>query len=381
MNKKYISCTIMPIFLVFTLFLTGCTAAFSNRSSSTDTMLSETTGYVSRDMLDNSRSYDQNSYMAEYYGSEETEAAYSDSEASSGDQGVVAGNPALTEDDMASADAQTDTDTTTERKLIRTVNVSLETTDFDGLINDISERTEALGGYLESSYVYNGDNHSDRLRSASYTARIPRERLDEFLNSAFTNGVMISRDENVEDVTLTYTDLEARVYTLETERTRLMELLANAQDVDAIIALESQLSEVRYELESIKSSLRVYDNQVDYSYVYINISEVEVTSVANPYSFSGRIVSGFQQNLLRLLDTLTDLLIWFITNLPAIVVVILVIYVIYRLGKFIFHGKKKKGKKEKSEIKNARSISQKIISKDDISPGEQNIPNENGDEK
>ena len=44
-----------------------------------------------------------------------------------------------------------------------------------------------------------------------------------------------------------------------------MELISEAKDVDAIIALETRLSEIRYELESIESSLRVYDNQVTFS--------------------------------------------------------------------------------------------------------------------
>lgn len=322
---------IIPTFLLSTLFLYACGASSSTNFANTDTIVSET---GADDSFDNSRSYEQDSFMVDYSseaGGGEMDGSYDVS--GTGDSE----NSALTEDDMASAQAQT----SNERKLIRTVNISLQTTDFDSLISDITTRTQALGGYLESSYVYNGDDYSDGLRSASYTARIPSDSLDEFLNSAFSNGVVISRNENVEDVTLSYTDLEARVETLEAERTRLMELLGEAQDVDAVIALESRLSEVRYELESIQSSLKIYDNQVDYCSVYINVSEVRVT-LSTSDSFSGRIVSGFQRNLLRLLDTLTDLLIWFITNLPALVLAFIVIFAVYRLIKWIFRRKKKK---------------------------------------
>ena len=66
----------------------------------------------------------------------------------------------------------------------------------------------------------------------------------------------------------------------------MFELMAKAENVDAVIAIESRLSEVLYELESIKSSLRVYDNQVLYSTIYLNINEVKLTSTTGEASFS-----------------------------------------------------------------------------------------------
>ena len=40
-----------------------------------------------------------------------------------------------------------------EQKLIRTVNLSLETMEFDSLIDRLKEKTEAAGGYTESSEI------------------------------------------------------------------------------------------------------------------------------------------------------------------------------------------------------------------------------------
>ena len=62
-----------------------------------------------------------------------------------------------------------------------------------------------------------------------------------------------------------------RKKSLEIEQERLWALLEKADSLDAVVALEARLSEIRYELESYTSQLRLYDNQVDYSTVSIYI--------------------------------------------------------------------------------------------------------------
>ena len=61
-----------------------------------------------------------------------------------------------------------------------------------------------------------------------------------------------------------------------TEQERIWALLEKADTLEAVIALEERLSEIRYQLESMESQLKLYDNQVDYSTVSIHISEVAV---------------------------------------------------------------------------------------------------------
>ena len=58
---------------------------------------------------------------------------------------------------------------------------------------------------------------------------------------------------------------------LETEQQRLLELLETAESLDDILTIESRLTEVQYELDSKESQLRTYDNQIDYSTVYLDL--------------------------------------------------------------------------------------------------------------
>ena len=208
------------------------------------------------------------------------------------------------------------------RKLIKTVTLNTQTTEFDKAVAAIEAQVKSYGGYVESSSLYKGgyNESSYYSRSADYTIRMPADKLDAFLGEALGELHVTNRSENVEDITLRYTDLESRVKALLTEQERLFELMSKAENVDAIIAIESRLSEIRYELESIKSSLRSYDNQVVYSTVYLYINEVKLTSTAAEASFSDKIVYGLKNNLIGLGEMLESFVIFIITELPVIIV-------------------------------------------------------------
>ncbi len=235
-------------------------------------------------------------------------------------------------DSGAPADNHTGTSSLPEnvpasRKLIRNMDLNVETTDFDQLIASIQESVTALGGYIEQSGIsgnsmYSNHNYS---RHASMTARIPAKHLDSFVTEVSEQGNVTNRSENVRDVTLKYSDIESHKKSLNIEQERLWELLEKAESVDAIIALESRLSEIRYQLESYESQLRTYDNQVDYSTVNLYIDEVKVFTPTSPDNIGTRIQKGLQRNLENIGDGFVNFVVWFISSLPffAILAVVL----------------------------------------------------------
>lgn len=212
----------------------------------------------------------------------------------------------------------------TSRKLIKTVNISAETEAFDTLVPGLQKQVEALGGYIESISVYDVNSYyvEDRMvkqRCANLTARVPKEKLDGFLAQVGEQTNVTSRSENVEDVTLQYVDLESHKKALVTEQERLLALMGQAENVEDIIAIEGRLSEVRYQLESMESQLRTYDNQIDYSTVYLNIDEVRQYSAPQQASVWRRIESGFMKSLDDIGLSIRDLAIGFVIDIPYIV--------------------------------------------------------------
>lgn len=222
-----------------------------------------------------------------------------------------------------------------ERKLIKTVNMDVETKEYDKLMTELKNQVSQLGGYIESMDTYNGSSYSyyRSSRSANMTIRIPKDKLDGFVDTVTGISNVVRRSDNVEDVTLAYVDMESRKKALETEQDRLLELLQRAESINDIIVLEERLSDVRYQLESMESQLRTLDNQVDYSTVYLDINEVQELTPVVEQTPVERIGEGFVESLQDIGDGAVDFAVWFVVNIPYFVVwavIIIVIVVIVR---------------------------------------------------
>lgn len=227
------------------------------------------------------------------------------------------------------------------RKLIKNVNLNVETEQFDVLLPSLENRVAALGGYIEdmSSYSRNDNYSSDYigtkyLRYANMTVRMPKENLDVFLDEVGEQSNIVSRSENVTDVTLQYVDLESHKKALTTEQDRLLELMEQAQTVEDIITIEGRLSEVRYQIESMESQLRTYDNKIDYSTIYLSIDEVERYTPTEEITTGERIRNGFMDSVRGVGRGLSNFAIWFVINIPYLViwaVIIVIAWLIVRV--------------------------------------------------
>jgi len=208
-----------------------------------------------------------------------------------------------------------------DRKLIKTVNMNVETQEFDSLMATVQEQVKTLGGYIENLNTYNGSQYSGYrgVRNADLTIRIPKDKLDVFLESVSGISNVVRRSDTVEDVTLAYVDLESHKEALETEQDRLLELLERAESIEDIITIEERLSNVRYQLESMESQLRTFDNQVDYSTVYLKIEEVEIFTPVEEETAWERISGGFVESLQDIADDFVEFVIWFLVHIPYMV--------------------------------------------------------------
>ena len=88
------------------------------------------------------------------------------------------------------------------------------------------------------------------------------------------------------------------MFSLNAYKSLILELLEKAGTVEDIITIEGRLSEVRYQLEAYASQLRTFDNQVDYSTVHINISEVERETKVEPKTFAIKKVCSDEHTFL-----------------------------------------------------------------------------------
>ena len=234
------------------------------------------------------------------------------------------------------------------QKLIRTVRMSAEILDMSPLMTWIENRVTELGGYFEQKSIMRNGSRDDGsyYQFAELMIRVPAENLDLFLSQVGEEANVTSRSETTEIVTLTYVSTQSRVQALETEQQRLLELLENAKNMEDLLTIEERLTDVRWELENYASQLRVLDNQVTYSTVYLNIWEVDEPTVMAERPVWQKIGDGFVENAGDMWDGLVDVFIWLLTAIPYLIPLSLVGGVVL-LG--IKLGKKVKRKKVKTE--------------------------------
>ena len=240
------------------------------------------------------------------------------------------------------------------RKWIVTVYLSAETEDLDNLTANLDAQIASLGGYVENQSVYNGSSYETyRRRNANLTIRIPADKTDSFVESVGEFSNVTSQEKNREDITLTYVATESRMKALQTEETRLLELLAQAETMEDLLTIEERLTEVRYELESVTSQMRLYDNQVDFATIHLNISEVkEYTPVEEP-TFWERITKGFADSIEGVGEGIVDFIAWVIIASPYLVIYGILLVVVIFLARRIRRSCKarKEARKAKKEAK------------------------------
>ena len=232
-------------------------------------------------------------------------------------------NEMIAETGAAMAPEMLDTKTTVEegRKWIVTMDMSVETQDLDAALSQLSDQIGGFEGYVENQNIHNGSSYSGRrYRSADLTIRIPVAKTEEFTAQVGDICHVVSQNKQQEDVTLTYVATESRLNALKTEETRLLELLAQAEDMSDLLQIEARLTDVRYELESVTSQLRVLENQVDYATIHLFIEEVrDYTDTEEDKTVWQRISGGFVDSLRGIATGALELAIWTLANLPYLV--------------------------------------------------------------
>lgn len=213
-----------------------------------------------------------------------------------------------------------------QQKIIYRADMTLESTDFDTARDTLLAAVEATDSWME--YSSQSGTAEDRDRYANYTVRVPVDNYRTFLEQAGQAGSVLNLSENAENVTSTYIDMEARITSLENQRDRLNELAEQAETTTDLLEIESQLSDVQYQLESYTQQLRNLDGQVTYSTVDITLREVAVltpTGITFPERLADAFAGGWTGFVAFIQGiVLTLVYLWPLLLVIAIVVVVLI---------------------------------------------------------
>ena len=222
------------------------------------------------------------------------------------------------------------------RKIIRTLSLELSTDNFEEHLAQIKKDTLTAGGYVQNSYIYGTKPEAvgDSGRTASFTLRIPVEQVDAFVRAASTYGTVLSQNEDTQDVTDSYFDIETRLEVNRATLARLESVLASAESMEDIVALEQEITRVTIEIEDLTTNLRKYDGMIQYATVNISLYEkrMEIGPAAKT-AFGERVSEGFRKTLSDMGNFLEDLAVLLLAGLPVLLPIALIVWLIVYLNR------------------------------------------------
>ena len=226
-------------------------------------------------------------------------------------------------------------DSSLAEKIIYTVTADIETLSYEETIAQVYELMAIHGAFIESSFV-GGINleHSfhgwSTMRHARFTLRVPTERLNAMTTGLETLGNVASLGSVAENITQQFTDTQSRLNSLRTQEVRLLEMLATAENIEDLLAIEDRLSWVRWEIESMTTTLRNWQTQIDYSTLHLHIREVEAYTLREDdvRTYWQRIGDGVVGTLRGIANFFMALLMWFVVNIPILVLIAVIVVVI-----------------------------------------------------
>lgn len=209
-----------------------------------------------------------------------------------------------------------------ERKLLKEGSVHFETNDIKETYTFITALCKEFNAYIASE---NQNNYKSRLEQ-DLTVRVPAEQLDAFIAKIEEHAKQIeNKNVNVKDVTEEFIDTEARLKTKKALEARYHELLKQAKTVEDIISVESQLSTIRADIESMEGRLKYLRDRVSLS--TLNISFYE--TIGTDFGFASKLADALKQGWDNLLIFIIGLIhIW-----PFILLMVLLIYFFIRWRK------------------------------------------------
>jgi hypothetical protein len=217
---------------------------------------------------------------------------------------------------MKNEAAENSKQTTVTRKLIKTGDVTFETSDLSATRKVILDLVNSYKGYVSRDNQYKSDDRT----STTIAVRIPAESFDLILEG-IAKGVDKFDNKNVRisDVTEQFLDVSARLNTKKALEKKYLEILKKAKTVREILDVERELAKVRGDIESSEGRLKYLQNQVSFS--TLNITFYKKTT-ANELGFGSKIGEAFKQGFENIKAFLVSMIhIW-----PFIIILFLLIF-------------------------------------------------------
>jgi len=188
----------------------------------------------------------------------------------------------------------------------------------DGRVDSRSEDAGSAGGFARTSEVL----------------RVPVAKLDGVVRDLKALGKVQTAETKSEDVTAQRVDIDARIKALQTSVDRLLGIMRDAKDPDALINAESALSQRQADLDSLRAQRDQLGDRIQYSTIDLSFVAEQIGGPAPKQydGFTGQIERGWD-GLVSVVGNAVLLFGLLLPWLGVLVVVAGILYVIARLAR------------------------------------------------
>lgn len=324
-NKWTSVAAILVVGVVLSAFFIGPYSPFNNnflmnsRSSMDGDEAIEESGSVGRGEIGSSPEFAAEDKAAEIEGEYAQNAAQEEAQETPGDMGSA---------NLSSQNMQ--------EKIIYSASMTLQVEEYDKAYKSILQYVKDVDGFVQNSSTYNPEYNlsrdgNQRIKEGYIFIRVPSKSFEDAINVIGKTGNVINDSISGDNITSQYRDIEVELKNLEVQEERIVEIMKKADKVEDILEIERELNRIRTEINMRKTSLKNWDQLVDYSSIEINIREEKISTSnikGSPFEEIGlKIQKGFIQSINVIVEGIAKLIIFIARALPFILILIALILI------------------------------------------------------
>lgn len=203
-----------------------------------------------------------------------------------------------------------------DRKIIRNAQLGIEAEKPEDIQQRITAIAQSKGGFVVASQQSSSDPRVSVRDVVEMSVRVPANKFVETLTEIKAGpGRILSETIKGEDVTEEFIDIDARLRAKKALEQQFMEIMKRANTVDDALSVQSQLSDVRSEIEKIEGRRRFIENQASLSTINIRIQAPTVFA-AETAGFGDRLSESFGNGFEVALNFILGLVTFVVGALP-----------------------------------------------------------------
>ncbi len=145
----------------------------------------------------------------------------------------------------------------------------------DATVAALGNRATGSGGRVEKSQTVDAAAGT----YADVTLKVPSGSFANLLGAVRSLGTATAVNTSATDVTASYVDLTARLNALEATRNQFLEILAKAQSIGDILAVQAQITPLQTQIEQLQGQRQVLDDQASFATLAVHVAGPATSSV------------------------------------------------------------------------------------------------------